>query len=112
MIPTELSASQIAAQVSGGELKAQDVVSAHLERIAGQDPKIKAFITVLKDEALRAAKDLDAKRAKGIKLGRLAGVPVALKDNILLKGVENTCSSKILKGYRAAYDASVVERLR
>src|SRR5437016_913663 len=105
--PAHMSASQIAEAVSSGTLSAQEVAHAHIERISKKDPEIKAFVTVLADAALEQAKAVDAKRASKRKLGRLAGVPVALKDNILLEGVETTCSSKILKGYRAPYDAHV-----
>jgi aspartyl-tRNA(Asn)/glutamyl-tRNA(Gln) amidotransferase subunit A len=110
--PTELTACEIAREVMAGRLSARDVTQAHLDRIRVQDPKLKAFVTVLEEQSLKQAQAIDEKRATGGKLGRLAGVPVALKDNILLEGVETTCSSKILKGYRAAYDATVVERLR
>ncbi|MBI3553809.1 MAG: Asp-tRNA(Asn)/Glu-tRNA(Gln) amidotransferase subunit GatA [Elusimicrobia bacterium] len=109
---TELTAVEIAAKVAGGQAGAVEVVKAHLARVKTLEPKIKAFVTVLEDSALRAAQAVDSKRARKEKLGRLAGVPIALKDNILLEGVETTCSSKILKGYRAAYDATVVERLK
>jgi aspartyl-tRNA(Asn)/glutamyl-tRNA(Gln) amidotransferase subunit A len=110
--PTDLTACEIAREVGGGRLSAREVTQAHLDRIRAQDPKLKAFVTVLEEGALKQAQTLDDRRLKGEKLGRLAGVPVALKDNILLEGVETTCSSKILKGYRAAYDATVVEKLR
>ncbi len=110
--PTSLSAVQIAEAVASGTLSAEEVARAHLARIKAKEPEIKAFVTVLEEQALEQAKTVDAKRASKRKLGRLAGVPVALKDNILLEGVETTCSSKILRGYKAAYDAHVVERLK
>ena len=109
---TELSAVDIAKGVSEGQFTAEQVAREHLARIEGAEPRLRAFVTLIADEALTSARAVDAKRSRGEKLGALAGVPVALKDNILLKGVETTCSSKILKGYKAAYDATVVERLR
>jgi aspartyl-tRNA(Asn)/glutamyl-tRNA(Gln) amidotransferase subunit A len=66
----------------------------------------------MSEEALRAARAVDAKRASGTPLGALAGVPVAIKDNICIRGVPTTCGSKILEGYRPPYDAHVIERLR
>ena len=108
----DTTAAAIAADVAAGKVKAQEVTRAHLDRIKAEDGKIRAFITVLEAEALAQAAAVDAKRARGERLGALAGVPVAIKDNILVSGVETTCSSKILKGYRAAYDATVIEKLR
>ena len=112
MDPTQLTAAQISSAVRGGELSAESVAAAHFERITKLDVSVKAFLAVTKDQALEQARAVDAKRKKGEKLGVLAGVPIALKDNIQLKGVETTCASKILKGHVAAYDATVVERLK
>ncbi|MBI3289068.1 MAG: Asp-tRNA(Asn)/Glu-tRNA(Gln) amidotransferase subunit GatA [Elusimicrobia bacterium] len=108
---TELDASRIAAAVRNGEATAESVAAAHFARIEWLEPKVKAFLTLVKDRALAQARGVDEKRKKGASLGALAGVPVALKDNIQLKGVETTCASKILKGHVAAYDATVTERL-
>ena len=111
MDPTQLTASQIAVAVRGGELSAEAVAAAHFSRIAQLDGNVKAFLAVTKELALEQARAVDAKRKKGQQLGVLAGVPIALKDNIQLKGVETTCASKILKGHIAAYNATVTERL-
>ena len=109
---TELAAAGIAAAVKKGEATAEAVALAHFARIEKLDGTIKAFLTVTKDQALAQARRVDAKRKQGEPLGLLAGVPVALKDNLQLKGVETTCASKILKGHIAAYDATVTERLK
>ncbi|MBI5200722.1 MAG: Asp-tRNA(Asn)/Glu-tRNA(Gln) amidotransferase subunit GatA [Elusimicrobia bacterium] len=109
---TSWSASAIAAAVRGKKAKAEDVAGAHLERIRAEDPKVRAFIRVLADEALEAAREVDAKVAEGRDPGLLAGVPVALKDNLNVRGVPTTCGSKILEGFVAPYDATVVERLK
>ena len=108
---TGLDAVQIAAAVRNGEATAEGVALAHFVRIEKLEPTVKAFLSVIKDQALARARGIDEKRKKGEKLGALAGVPVALKDNIQLKGVETTCGSKILKGHIAAYDATVTRRL-
>ena len=108
---TEKTAAQIADAVAKGEVAAEAVAVAHFARIDKLDATIKAFLNVTRDRALAQARLVDEKRKKGGKLGVLAGVPVALKDNIQVKGVETTCGSKILKGHIAAYDATVVERL-
>ncbi len=109
---TELSATKLSSVVKNGEATAEAVALAHFARIEKLDGTVKAFLAVTKDLALEQARAVDQKRKKGETLGALAGVPVALKDNIQLKGVETTCASKILKGHIAAYDATVTERLK
>ncbi len=109
---TEFTAARIATIVQNGEVTAEAVAAAHFARIEKLDGTIKAFLAVTKDQALAQARRVDEKRKKGGKLGLLAGVPVALKDNIQLKGVETTCASKALKGHLATYDATVTERLK
>ena len=109
---TKLSAARIADAVKKGETTAEAVARAHFARIETLEPTVRAFLAVTKDEALARARGVDEKRKAGVALGALAGVPVALKDNLQLTGVETTCASKILKGHIAAYDATVVERLK
>jgi aspartyl-tRNA(Asn)/glutamyl-tRNA(Gln) amidotransferase subunit A len=104
-------ASAVAAAVRDGELKAADVVEAHLARIAERDEEIHAFNLVLEDEARVAAGAVDDAVAAGRDPGPLAGVPVALKDNLCTRGIPTTCSSEILAGWRPPYDATVVSKL-
>ncbi len=108
-LPT--TATAIAAAVRAGEVSAREVVDAHLAAIEAGDASINAFNLVLADEARAAAAAVDAKVAAGEDPGPLAGVPVALKDNLCTRGVPTTCSSRILDGWRPPYDATVVERL-
>ncbi len=109
---TTLSAAGIADAVRKGEASAEAVAVAHLARIDRHDPTVRAFLTVTKEMALEQARSVDAKRKAGQPLGALAGVPVALKDNLQLVGVETTCASRILKGHIAAYDGTAVARLK
>ncbi len=109
---TSPSASAIAAAVRGGDTRAIDVLEEHLARIAGREAEIHAFNTVLEDDARATADAIDAAVAEGRDPGPLAGVPVALKDNLCTRGVATTCSSRILEGWKPPYDATVVERLR
>jgi aspartyl-tRNA(Asn)/glutamyl-tRNA(Gln) amidotransferase subunit A len=109
---TTLSAFQIAEAVQKKELTAEAVAKAHFDRLEKLEPTVRAFLAVTKDSALETARAIDARRAKGETLGALVGVPVAIKDNLQVTGVETTCASKILKGHIAAYDATVVARLR
>ena len=107
-----MTALSIAAGVRAGERSARAVVDEHLAAIAARDAEIHAFNLVLGDEARAAAEAIDAAVAGGRDPGPLAGVPVALKDNLCTRGIPTTCSSRILDGWRPPYDATVVERLR
>ncbi len=100
-----------AAAVRSGEHSARSVVDEHLGRIAGREGEIHAFNLVLDDVARAAADALDARLAAGDDPGPLAGVPVALKDNMCTRGIPTTCSSRILEGWRPPYTATVIERI-
>ena len=106
-----MSARGLAAAVRSGERSARSVVDEHLETIRSGEPEIHAFNLVLADEALAAADEVDRRVAAGEDPGPLAGVPVALKDNLCTRGVPTTCSSRILEGWLPPYDATVVARL-
>ena len=106
-----MNATDIAAAVAAGERSARDVLDEHLARIDAAEGDVHAFNAVLADRARQAAADIDRRVAAGEDPGPLAGVPVALKDNLCTRGVPTTCSSKILDGWRPPYDATVVERL-
>ncbi|MGA0359849.1 MAG: amidase, partial [Ilumatobacteraceae bacterium] len=104
-------AVDIAAGVRGGSLSAVEVLEGHLAAIDARESEVHAFNLVLADEARERAAAIDASVAAGVDPGPLAGVPVALKDNLCTRGIPTTCSSKILDGWRPPYDATVVERL-
>jgi aspartyl-tRNA(Asn)/glutamyl-tRNA(Gln) amidotransferase subunit A len=110
-VPAADSALGIAAAVRSGTRSAVDVVEEHLTAIAARDVEIHAFNLVTADQARQAALAIDARVAAGDDPGPLAGVPVALKDNMCTVGVPTTCSSRILEGWRPPYDATVVEKL-
>ncbi len=108
MSPTAL---ELAAAVRTAERSARDAVAASIEAIAAGDGAIHAFVEVLADRALARAEQIDAAVAAGSDPGPLAGVPVALKDNLCTRGVPTTCASRILGTWCPPYDATVVERL-
>jgi aspartyl-tRNA(Asn)/glutamyl-tRNA(Gln) amidotransferase subunit A len=108
---TELTAAQIAAGVRNGSVKAADVLEQHLARVSAREGEVHAFNLVLADEARAAAAAVDAAVAAGNDPGPLAGVPIALKDNMCTRGIPTTCSSKILEGWKPPYDATVVTKL-
>jgi aspartyl-tRNA(Asn)/glutamyl-tRNA(Gln) amidotransferase subunit A len=101
----------IAEAVRSGAVAAAAVLDHHLEQIERREPEIHAFNTVLVDEARERAATIDDAVAAGRDVGPLAGVPVALKDNMCTRGIPTTCSSRILDGWRPPYDATVVTKL-
>lgn len=107
----QLSATSLHELFKKGELTAVQIVEDTLKRIAHHDPKIGAFLSVLSERALDKAKALDQKRKDGKHTGKLAGVPICLKDNIHIKGELTTCASRFLSNYRATFDATVTRLL-
>ncbi|MHC4480919.1 MAG: Asp-tRNA(Asn)/Glu-tRNA(Gln) amidotransferase subunit GatA [Planctomycetota bacterium] len=111
MAETPATATALRDAFLAGERSAEDIVEEHLALIGEREPAVDAFLTVCEEGALERARALDDKRARGEPLGPLAGVPVAVKDNICTRGVRTTCASKILHNFVPPYDAHVVERL-
>jgi len=108
----ELGAAALAAKVRAREVTALEVAEAHLERAQRLNAHLNAFLHLDAEAVRREARLLDRRLAGGDEAGPLAGVPVAIKDNISVAGSPTTCASRILAPYVAPYDADVVERLR
>lgn len=106
------TAAALGAKIASREVSAVEVAQAHLDRISEVDGRVHAFLHVDAEGALEAARAVDAKLAKGEKLGPLAGVPIAVKDVIATKGVPTTAGSKILEGWKPPYDATIMSRMR
>ena len=106
------SAEAIGRSVAAGEESAVEVARGFLARADRTADRLGTYLHLAPDPILEAAAAIDARRKRGESLGPLAGVPVAIKDNICVRGVPTTCASRILEGYRPPYDAHVVERLR
>ena len=102
----------IAADIASGKTSAVEVLEQHLARITEREGDIHAFNLVTTEQARATAQQVDADIKAGKPVGPLAGVPVALKDNMCTRGIETTCSSKILEGWKPPYDATVVTRLQ
>lgn len=105
-------ATQLLRLLQTGAVSAAEVTAACLEQIHLQEPRVGAFLCVQEQQALRQAELVDEKRRRGQPLGPLAGIPVALKDNLCTKDAPTTCASRMLANFRSPYDAAVVERLR
>lgn len=94
------------------EFSALEVAQAFFEHIGKQDKEIGAYLELLAEQALRDAEAVDLSLAREEEIGPLSGVPLAIKDNILIKGSRATAGSKILENYTASYDAGAIERLK
>ena len=102
---------EIVKAIENGTKTAEEITRYYLAQIKEKNSQINAFVEVFEAEAIAQAKAIDAKKARGEKLGVLAGVPVGIKDNILYKGHKATCCSKMLANYTAVYTSTVVEKL-
>jgi aspartyl-tRNA(Asn)/glutamyl-tRNA(Gln) amidotransferase subunit A len=107
---TQLSLTDVIHKLNSGEVSAVDLTQAYLNAIDQQDKPINSYITVLHDEALAQAQQADEARATGDPRP-LLGVPIGIKDVLSTKGVQTTCGSKILAGYKPSFDATCVARL-
>ena len=109
----EKTAAELLALQAEGQASAAEIADAFLAACAAREPKLHSFMLPPDPDTVRAqARAIDAKRAKGEPLGKLAGVPVAVKDVLCTKGIRTTCSSKMLANFVPPYDAHAVERLK
>lgn len=109
---TRLSAAALAEQLRAREVTSVEATQAHLDRMAAVEPAVHAYLHVSADSALATAADVDARRAAGEDLHALAGVPIAVKDVVVTRGVPTTVGSKILEGWVPPYDATLVEKIK
>ena len=108
----ELTAHEIREAYTNKELKVVDVVKAFYEKIKVDDEKIKGYITLCEEDALKNAEAIQAKFDAGEEMGPLAGVPIAIKDNMCTRGLKTTCASKMLENFIPPYDATVIKSLK
>ena len=106
-----LSAAEMAKKLRAKEISAVELAKASLQQIEKAEPQIDAYLTVTADKALAAAAAVDEKIAAGEDLAPLAGIPIAIKDNICTKDVKTTCASRMLENFVPPYDATVMEKL-
>jgi len=105
------SLAQLRAEIAAGTTKAADLAAGYYDRIAQVNPRLNVYLSLTKERALEQAERVDALAAKGDPLPVLAGIPVGIKDVLVMRGAPATAGSKILEGYRPPYDATAVEKL-
>jgi aspartyl-tRNA(Asn)/glutamyl-tRNA(Gln) amidotransferase subunit A len=108
----ERTAAELLTLLSRREISSEELTGQFLESIRQRDTRLKAFLHVDETAALEQARAVDSKRARGERVGALAGIPVAIKDVLCTQGVPTTCASKILKNFLPPYDAHVITRLK
>ncbi len=106
------TAAELVSMLQKSEVSSVDVTKAHLDRIEKLNPTINSFLHVTAEQALKVAQDVDRRRAAGEKLPKLAGLPIAVKDNLTTTDAPTTCGSRMLQGWVPQYDATVVTKLR
>lgn len=106
------TAGELLLRLERGDLTAVEITAGYLDAIEARDGRVQAFLSVNRDEALRQATEIDSRRQRGAPVGKLAGLPVAVKDVICAKGQKTTCASKMLQNFVPPYDAHVITRLR
>ena len=108
----KLTIKEASEKLASGEISSVDLIRACLDCIKEKNKEINAFITVLEDEAMEAAKASDERRKSNQILSEIDGIPLAIKDNINIENVKTTAASKILESFVAPYDATVISKLK
>ncbi|MDF2883869.1 MAG: glutamyl-tRNA(Gln) amidotransferase, subunit [Clostridiaceae bacterium] len=107
-----LTAVDIKKGIAEGKFTCEEVITSLFNRINKVDPEINAYISLCYEDALKKAREIDEKKKNGEKLGALAGIPIAIKDNICTDGIKTTCASKVLQDFIPPYDATVIKKLK
>ena len=105
------SIKELVEKIQSKEITSKEVVEYYLKEIESKENEINAFLSVQGEEALKKAVEIDEKIQRGEKVGKLAGIPIAIKDNICTNGVKTTCASKMLEDFVPPYDATVIKKL-
>ena len=109
---TAMPAHRLQELMKRREISAEEIALAVFDRINDVEDTVKAYITRTRDTALTTAREVDRLRAAGGEPGPLAGIPIAIKDNICTRGIKTTCASRMLENFIPPYDATVVEKIK
>ena len=107
----EYTVHELVEKLEKGEVTSEEITRSYFDRIKEIDPKVKAYVSTLEDEAIAKAKKVDEDRKAGKPVSKFAGIPIGIKDNMCITGTKTTCSSKMLENFVAPYDATVIEKL-
>ena len=106
-----LTLTDIAKKIKNKEVTIKEVLDSVYSRIDEKEPEVDAYLALTRESAYKKAEELQEKLDNGEDIGILGGVPVAIKDNICIKGVKTTCGSRMLENYEPIYNATVIEKL-
>ena len=107
----ELTVHELVEKLEKGEVTSVEITKSYFDRIKEKDGEVKAYISTLEESALEKAKSVDEARKAGKTVGKYAGIPIGIKDNLCITGTKTTCSSKMLENFVAPYNATVIEKL-
>lgn len=108
----EYTIHELADMLEAGSVTSEEIVKSYFDRIKEKDGAVKAYVSLMEEDAINQAKAIDERRKSGEKLPKFAGIPIGIKDNMNIKGTKTTCSSKMLENYESPYDATVIEKLK
>ena len=107
----EYTVHELVDMLEKGETTSEEITRSYFKRIKEKDPELKAYVSLMEEDAIAKAKEVDEARKSGKKLGKYAGIPIGIKDNMCITGTKTTCSSKMLENFVAPYDATVIKKL-
>lgn len=108
---TELTVHELKEKLDKKEITVSEVTKAYADRISEKEKDVEAFVTIQAEEAIEKSRAIEEKLKAGQDLGKYAGIPIGIKDNMCTKGIRTTCSSKMLENFISPYDGTVVDKL-
>ena len=107
----EYTVHELVEMLEKGEITSEEITRSYFDRIDEKEDDVKAYVSLLREEAIAKAQKVDEDRKSGKKVSKFAGIPIGIKDNLCITGTKTTCSSKMLENFVAPYNATVIEKL-